>query len=98
MGHSLVLVVATNGVHLVFHECDERTDDKRNAVHHERRQLVTHRLATTRRHDDKRVPSIQHTLDGFLLLTLEFVESKIRFQRLLRRNLYQAHLGGYYRR
>jgi hypothetical protein len=32
------------------------------------------------------------------LLTLEFVESKIRFQRLLRRNLYQAHLTGYYRR
>ena len=92
MGHSLVLVVSANCVDLILHECNERTDHKGHTIHHECGQLVAHRLASTRGHDDKGVPSVKHTLDGLLLLTLEFVESKIRFQRLLRRNLYQAHL------
>ena len=76
------LVVATDGIHLVFHECNQRTDHKRHAIQHQRRQLIAHGFPSPRRHDHKCVTAVQDALDGKLLLTLEFVESKKMLERL----------------
>ena len=91
MGHASVLVVAADGVHLVLHQRDERADHQGHPVHHQGRKLVAHGFAATGRHDHKCVTSVQHAEDGMFLLTLEFVESKKRLQRLLGRQIDQAH-------
>ena len=91
MRHALVLVVSADGVHLILHQGNQRADHQSNAIHHQRRELIAHGFASTGGHDHKRVTSIEDAVDGFFLLTLEFVESKKLFQRLLRRHLNQAH-------
>ena len=91
MSHASVLVVASNGVHLVFHQRDEWADHQGHPIHHQGRKLIAHGFAATGRHDHECVTSVQHALDGMFLLTLEFIESKKRLQRLLRRQIDQAH-------
>ena len=76
------LVVAADGVHLVFHECNERRDDDGRSFHHQRRQLIAHGLAASCGHDDKGIISIQDALHHLLLLSFEFVESKKMLERL----------------
>jgi hypothetical protein len=54
-------------VHLVLHQRDERRDDDRHALAHERRELEAERLAAARRHHDDRVVAGQHRLDDLAL-------------------------------
>ena len=91
VGNAFVLVVPSDGIHLVLHQRDQGTDDQGHTVHHQCRELIAHGLASPRGHDHKRVTSLKDTEDGFFLLTLEFVESEKCFQRLLGRQLNQAH-------
>ena len=91
MGDALVLVVPSYGIHLVLHQRNQGADDQGHAVHHQSRELIAHGLASPCGHDHKCITSLKDTEDGFFLLTLEFVESKKCFQRLLGRQLNQAH-------
>ncbi len=58
---------ACERVHLVFHQRDERRDDDRHAVAHQRRQLEAERFAAARRHHDDRVVAGEDGLDDLAL-------------------------------
>ena len=63
---------------LVLHERDERRDDERHVVAHERGQLVAQRLAGAGRHDDEHVARgrADRGADGVLLTGAEGVEAE----------------------
>ena len=63
---------------LVLHERDERRDDERHVVAHERGQLVAQRLAGAGRHDDEHVARgrADRGADGVLLAGAEGVEAE----------------------
>src|SRR6185436_20021534 len=60
--------VAGERVHLIFHQRNERRDDHRQAVAHERRRLKAERLASAGRQDDDRIASGE---DGVHRLVLQ---------------------------
>ena len=59
--------VAGERVHLIFHQRDERRDDDRQAVAHERRRLKAERLASAGRQDDDRIASGEDGVHRFVL-------------------------------
>ena len=91
MRDPFVLMVTTDGVHLVFHQGNQGTDDQCHTVHHQCWQLIAHGFPTPGRHDHEGVSAGKDALDGFFLLTLEFIESKKCLQRFVGRQLHQAH-------
>ena len=64
------------GAHLVVHQRDQRRDDNAGAVHHQRRQLVTKRLARAGRHNGERIFAREHACHHGFLHATEFRESK----------------------
>ena len=56
---------------LVLHQRDERTDDDRQTLEHQRRQLIDERLTAAGRHDDERVAAREHRLDRLPLVLSE---------------------------
>jgi len=76
------LVVAADGIHLVFHQSDERRNHNGCSFHHQRRQLIAHGLTASCGHDDKCIISVQDALHHLLLLAFEFIESKKVLERL----------------
>ena len=70
-------------VDLVLHERDERRDDERQVVAHERRQLVAERLPGAGRHDDEHVARgrADRRADRLLLAGSEGVEAEMGAQR-----------------
>ncbi len=74
------------GVHLILHQRDERRDDDRHAVAHQRRELEAERLAAARRHHDDRVVAGEDGLDDLALPLAKALEAKEfteRGQRLI---------------
>ena len=67
-------------IHLILHQGDERGDDDSRSFHQQRWQLVAQGLTATRRHQHKGVITIQQIPDDALLISLEFVESKVLLQ------------------
>ena len=85
MCHAVCFADVAYGVHLVFHQSYERGDDYGQAIHHECRQLVAERFATSSRHQHKHILTFkQATDDGFLIL-LEAIKAEISFQRVFER-------------
>jgi hypothetical protein len=72
-------------VHLILHQGDERGDDDRHALAHERGELVAERLAAARRHHDDRVVAFEDGLDDFALARAELLEPEELPQGRLRR-------------
>jgi hypothetical protein len=70
-------------VDLVLHERDERRDDERQVVAHERGKLVAERLPGAGRHDDEHVARgwPDGRPDGLLLARAEGVEAEVLAQR-----------------
>ena len=58
-------------VHLILHQRDERRDDDRHALAHQRGKLETERLAAARRHHDHGVVSVEDGFDHFALTGAE---------------------------
>ena len=69
-----------DGVHLILHEGDERGNHYGRPVHDQGRKLIAKGFATACGHEHKRVPALHQVLDNGLLVSLESVVSKERFQ------------------
>ena len=63
-------------VDLVLHQRDQRRDDDRHAVEHERRELVAEALAAAGREDGQRRAAGEQRLDDLLLAGAEGVEAE----------------------
>ena len=72
------------GPHLVAHERHERAHHQRQAVQHDARHLVAHRLARPRGHDRERVAPGQQRFHHALLSRAERVVPKVVLERLAR--------------
>ena len=68
-------------VHLVFHQRDERGDDDRHALEHERGQLEAEGFAAARRHHDHRVVAFQYRAYYLALALAEILEPEVLPQR-----------------
>ena len=75
-------VEAPEKVHLVLHQRDERGDDYGSPLHHERRELVAQRLATSRGHQYEGVTSSDQMHDDIFLIGLERVVAEEFLQRI----------------
>ena len=77
MGDARLRRESAHGVHLILHQGDQRRNDDRHAVHQQRRQLVTERLAAARGHQHERVFSSKHIADYSLLIAFERRKAEI---------------------
>ena len=68
--------VSVEGGHLVFHECDERTDDQRGSSARDGGELVTEALAGAGGHDQENVLSFDGRLAHSFLVGTERGEAK----------------------
>ena len=68
---------AVEGVHLVFHQRDERRNDKRQAVELQRGQLIDERFARAGGHDGECVLMIEQSLNRFFLSRAERIEAEM---------------------
>ena len=77
-------VVAGNespyGIDLVLHQCDQRGNHDGCSFHHQGRQLVAERLASSCRHQDKGIVPVNKVSDYTFLVGLERVEAEEVFQ------------------
>ena len=53
--------------HLIFHQRNERGDDKRDARQQKCRHLIAHGFARARRHDAQRIAACEQCVYNFLL-------------------------------
>ena len=79
MGYGRLGGNAPHGIHLVFHQGDQRGDDDGRAGHQQSRQLVRQGFSSSGRHDDKSVVTGHQALDNLLLLTFEGVKTEVFF-------------------
>ena len=94
MGHAVLHAESPHRIHLVFHQRDQRRNDDRHPVHHQRGQLIAQRFAASRRHQHERILSVQHVPDNRLLISLETVEAEIALQAVAQFNiLFPRHLS-----
>ena len=63
-------------INLVFHECDQRRNHKRDAFPRQRRQLIAQRLSASGRHDAKNVLAGHDKVDDLSLRGPEVVEAE----------------------
>ena len=77
MRNTIVLANLTYGIHLILHQGDEGRQDYSSTIHYKCRQLVTQALSSARRHQYKRIVSLQKIVDYILLLSLERAETEI---------------------
>ena len=82
MRNATVCTERPDCIHLILHQGNQRGNDDGRAVTHQRRQLVTHRLAASCRHNHKTVLAFQQCLNNLQLITFESVKTEDRFQRL----------------
>ena len=68
---SRIVRIGAHGIHLVFHQGDQRRYDDRHAVHQQGGQLVTQGLAAAGRHQHERIFSTQHIANHGFLIPLE---------------------------
>ena len=67
-------------IHLIFHQSDQRRDHNGCPRHHQSGQLEAQRLASARRHQDKRVLALQEIPYDSLLFPFEGIETEEFFQ------------------
>ena len=68
---SRIVRIGAHGIHLIFHQGDQRRYDDRHAVHQQGGQLVTQGLAAAGRHQHERIFSTQHIANHGFLIPLE---------------------------
>ena len=76
----ILTAIATDQIHLIFHQGDQRRYNDRTTFTHQCRQLITQTLSASRGLDDKCVLAGQYALYDALLIALELVETKIGSQ------------------
>ena len=81
-------------VDLVLHQRDQRGNDQRQAVHHQRRDLVTQRLAAAGRHHHQAILPADRGVDNRLLARTELLVAKGIAQYLLGQQLSVNHCCG----
>ena len=69
--------------YLILHQTDERRDHQRNSLKHQRRHLITDRLACPCRHDSKYIPAFQKPVNQRLLTIAKGIVSKVVPQNLI---------------
>ena len=72
---------AFEGVHLILHQRDQRTDDHGDAFHHQRGELVAERLAAAGGHHHEGVAAAEDGRDDLLLRVEELAETEVLFQQ-----------------
>jgi hypothetical protein len=78
---------------LVLHQRDQRRDDHAESVVHERRQLVTQRLAAAGRQHDERVAAVQRRVDRLLLQRPQRLKAEPSFECGLHRAIAVGRAG-----
>ena len=83
-GRLLLIKVAAiprrrEGIHLVFHQGDQRADDHRYPIEHQRGELVTKRFAAASGHDNQGVAAAQDGRDHLLLRIQELAKAEMFF-------------------
>ena len=81
--------------HLIAHQRNERRDDERDALQHERGNLVTDRLARAGGHDGHHVAPAQNGGHRVLLPGAKIVVAKNLFERRARR-IHRCHLCSFF--
>ena len=80
MGYPILLAKVTHRIYLVLHQGNQRRYNNSRSLHQKRRQLITERLTTTRRHQYKCILTSQYTFDNGLLLSFKCAKTKVPFQ------------------
>ena len=92
MCDAVIVRQLTDGIHLVFHQSNQRRDHYGRAFANQRRQLIAERLAAASRHEDKGVLPIKQVTDDGFLVSLEGIEAEVMLQVFCQVNF--GHLGG----
>jgi len=76
------------GLHLVFHQGNQRRNDERHARKQQSGQLVTQGFAAARWHDSQHILASQDGSNDFLLACPKFLEAKRAVEKLERLGLH----------
>jgi hypothetical protein len=70
------------GIHLILHQGNQRRDDDADTLAHQSRNLITQRLAPTRRHQRQDIAPLQQGPDDVRLMVAERTEAESRFEEM----------------
>ena len=82
VGHMVAVAYIAHRIDLIFHQGNQWRDYNRRTTKHQSRKLIAQRLSATCRHNDKCVAPVEQIKYYLLLVSFEFIETEMMFQRL----------------